>query len=51
MFGQWALGTSPIGEPEELSSVVPTPADCIVWITTSENSDVMVEVTTVTENN
>lgn len=30
MFGQWALGASPIGEPEEFASTG-IPAEAFVW--------------------
>lgn len=39
MFGQWALGTSPLGEPEELVTTVPMPMVCTVWIVSDESTE------------
>jgi hypothetical protein len=47
MLGQWALGTNSIGQPEELSSAAPAPAECYVWITASDSTTVIVEITSV----
>lgn len=49
MFGQWALGTSPIGEPEEFPGVTPIPADAIVWFTVETSAEVAIVAETVTE--
>jgi len=44
VFGQWALGTAPLGEPEELVTASPAPATATVWFTT-ESSNVTLLVT------
>jgi len=49
MLGQWALGTNSLGQPEEISGVVPAPAYCVVWIVETEITTAQVEITTVVE--
>lgn len=49
MFGQWALGSSPIGEPEEIAAGTPAPTDCCVWITASESTEVLIVAPAVNE--
>lgn len=39
MFGQWALGSNPLGEPEEFSSAQPVPVTCSVWFVETENTE------------
>lgn len=40
MLGQWALGQSPLGEPEEFTASSPAPADAIVWFTVATLANV-----------
>ena len=39
MFGQWALGAEPLGEPEEVVSVQPVPTVCTVWIVSEPGTE------------
>lgn len=49
MFGQWALGTSPLGEPEELPGVAPIPGEIRVWFVIATEVVVAIEIPQVTE--
>jgi hypothetical protein len=39
MFGQWALGSNSLGEPEEFVTVAPIATVCTVWIVSEENTE------------
>jgi hypothetical protein len=50
MMGQGPLGSLALGQPEELVTTTPLPAEACVWFTQGSETDVLIEVGQIIED-